>query len=178
MYSLCGQNYLDISRIFGICGQKFWLESNYTSKHLERELLFALPWLLLSLDVGERRAQSANDRMVKLTCKRMPIKMSESRYSTAKLWHISGQKIDWFFSAATADCCCPREFSVVLPTDRFFGRITSGRIKSRAAGQSCGRILTDFVQKEPKKGRTSYKLVFLLFFYSNSVQIEKILYFS
>ncbi len=47
--------------------------------------------------------------------------------------------------------------SAVLPTGSLFGRISGkwGRINSRTARQSCNEILADFVQKEPKKGRTS-----------------------
>ncbi len=39
-----------------------------------------------------------------------------------------------------------------------------GRIKSRAVGQSCGKILADFVQKRAENGPHFLKLVFLLLF--------------
>ncbi len=40
----------------------------------------------------------------------------------------------------------------------------SNKIKSRAAGKICGRILADFVLKGTKSGQNSGKYVFLLFF--------------
>jgi hypothetical protein len=48
---------------------------------------------------------------------------------------------------------------IMLPTGRLFGRISKkGPNKSRAAGQFCGRILADFEQKGPKRGRILTKL--------------------
>ena len=49
----------------------------------------------------------------------------------------------------------------MLPTGQIFGHLNQkGPNKRRAAGQ----ILADFVQKVPKRGQTSGKFVFLLFF--------------
>jgi hypothetical protein len=64
--------------------------------------------------------------------------------------------------------------AAVLPTGRFFGRITQkGPKKSRADGQNCGRILADFVQKGPNFIKISFSL-----FLSSSVQIKELLYVS
>jgi hypothetical protein len=52
-----------------------------------------------------------------------------------------------------------------MQTGRLYGRIGQmGRIERRVAGQICGIILADFVQKGPKKVQIAGKFVFFLLF--------------
>jgi hypothetical protein len=49
----------------------------------------------------------------------------------------------------------------VLPSSRIFGPITQkDPIKGRAAGQICGQILADFIQKGPKNRQNFWKVYF------------------
>ncbi len=63
-------------------------------------------------------------------------------------------------------------YKSLLATGGFFGHVM-GRIKSSVAGESCGQILSDFVEKGPNFIKISFSLIL-----SNSVQIKEILYFS
>jgi hypothetical protein len=53
-----------------------------------------------------------------------------------------------------------------------------GPIKIRVDGQSCGKILADFVQKGLKKGPNFLKISFSPLIFSKFVQIKEILYFA
>jgi hypothetical protein len=56
--------------------------------------------------------------------------------------------------------------------------VMPGPNKSRAAGQSCGQILADFVQKRAENGPHFLKMSFSPLILSNFVQIKEILHFS
>jgi hypothetical protein len=68
-------------------------------------------------------------------------------WSDSKIWFYLGGETDGGRVGDQGDYVAP----AALQTGRLFGRITQkGRIKSKAAGKICCRILTDFVRKMPK----------------------------